>query len=125
MRGHGNTDRVELEDDIYSLLIRKLHQVLQKKTKKNTNRIIGQGRKFYLFIFTIRARKVIFSEVSVLLFKEREGRGGSSATWPPPPRQPDPPPTDRQGDQYPPDRGIPMDRVAYHPHAPASSGLAG
>ena len=29
MPGHGNTDRVELEDDLFPLLTRKLHQVLQ------------------------------------------------------------------------------------------------
>ena len=46
MPGHGNTDRVELEDDIYPLLIRKLHQVLQKDQVY----IIDKGRKLHLFI---------------------------------------------------------------------------
>ena len=46
MPGHGNTDRVELEDDIYPLLIRKLHQVLQKDQVY----IIDKGRKLRLFI---------------------------------------------------------------------------
>ena len=46
MPGHGNTDRVELEDDIYPLLIRKLHQVLQKDQVY----IFDKGRKLHLFI---------------------------------------------------------------------------
>ena len=50
MPGHGNTDRVELEDDIYPLLVRKLHQVLQKDQVYITDK----GRKLRLFIFVSR-----------------------------------------------------------------------